>query len=124
MAYIPDHEPALGAQSFPGEPQWTSGFDLAEGVDLLIHDTQYDARQYQRRVGWGHSAVTHALRFAAQTGVKRLVTFHHDPGHDDATLDRILGDARGSDELPFEIIAGTEGARFDLSAPDGARRAR
>jgi phosphoribosyl 1,2-cyclic phosphodiesterase len=117
IAYIPDHEPALGARSFPGKPDWTSGFDLADGVDLLIHDTQYSAKQYPQRVGWGHSALPHALKFAAQAGVKRLVTFHHDPGHDDATLDRILEDARASDDLPFELIAGTEGARFDLSAP-------
>jgi phosphoribosyl 1,2-cyclic phosphodiesterase len=38
VAYLPDHEPALGVRQFPEEADWTSGFDLAAGVDLLIHD--------------------------------------------------------------------------------------
>src|SRR5215210_3214159 len=38
MAYLPDHEPALGPGPFPDVPEWTSGFDIAQGVDLLIHD--------------------------------------------------------------------------------------
>ena len=115
IAYIPDHEPALGAQRFPDKAEWTSGFDLAAGVDLLIHDTQYSATEYPHRVGWGHSAIPQALGFAAQAGVKRLVTFHHDPGRDDAALDRMVEEARTHD-LPFELIPGTEGARFDLEA--------
>ena len=41
LAYLPDHEPALGARSFPIDAEWTSGLELAEGVDLLLHDAQY-----------------------------------------------------------------------------------
>jgi phosphoribosyl 1,2-cyclic phosphodiesterase len=114
LAYLPDHEPALGAQRFPGRPDWTSGFELAHGVDLLIHDSQYSAAQYARHVGWGHSAIPHALAFAATARVKRLVTFHHDPRHDDATLDRLVQEAGAAADLPFELTAGTEGACFDL----------
>jgi phosphoribosyl 1,2-cyclic phosphodiesterase len=114
IAYLPDHEPALGAQRFPDRPDWTSGFDLAAEVDLLIHDAQYSAVEYARHLGWGHSAIPHTLAFAASAGVKRLVTFHHDPGHDDATLDRLIEEGSGSGELSFELIPGTEGARFEL----------
>ena len=116
IAYIPDHEPALGAQEFPGTPEWTSGFDLAAGADLLIHDAQYSATEYPRRVGWGHSAIVQAGRFAARAGVKRLVTFHHDPGHDDAALDRMIAEARGAVDAPLELIPGTEGAHFELGS--------
>jgi phosphoribosyl 1,2-cyclic phosphodiesterase len=116
IAYIPDHEPALGARQFPGEPDWTSGFDLAAGVDLLLHDTQYTSLEYLQRVGWGHSAIPHTLGFAAAARVKRLVTFHHDPSHDDLTLDRLMEEARSSFDIPFELIPGTEGATFDLEA--------
>jgi phosphoribosyl 1,2-cyclic phosphodiesterase len=117
IAYLPDHEPALGARRFPEAPDWTSGLDLAAGVDLLIHDAQYSAEEYAERVGWGHSAFPHALTFGAQADVKRLVTFHHDPGHDDQTLDRWLAEAHGAGSLPFELLPGLEGASFALGEP-------
>src|SRR5262249_24832977 len=41
LAYLPDHEPALGLREFPLAREWTSGYRLAAGVDLLIHDAQY-----------------------------------------------------------------------------------
>jgi ribonuclease BN (tRNA processing enzyme) len=114
LAYLPDHEPALGAARFPSEPDWTSGFELASGADLLIHDAQYTEVEYRQRVGWGHSTIDQALHFAAEAGVKRLVTFHHDPGHSDAMLDRLIEEASRTGGLPFELIPGTEGLGFEL----------
>jgi len=113
MAYLPDHEPALGARPFPGDPTWTSGYDLAAGVDLLIHDTQYTREEYASHIGWGHSALPDALAFARLADAKRLVAFHHDPGHFDEMLDKVLEDA-GRAYLPFELLAGREGATFDV----------
>lgn len=106
LAYMPDHEPALGNASFPNGSDWTSGFALAEGASVLIHDAQYDDSEYAARVGWGHSSTTHLRAFAEMTKPQRLVTFHHDPGHDDLDLDAIherLGDEL-SDEI--ELIPG------------------
>ncbi len=114
VAYIPDHEPALGVQKFPGEPQWTSGYALAREVDLLIHDAQYSAREYAQHVGWGHSSISHAIAFASMSKVKRLIAFHHDPSHTDEILDRLLPEARGSSPLPFEFIPAREGSTFHL----------
>jgi phosphoribosyl 1,2-cyclic phosphodiesterase len=90
MAYLPDHEPALGAGDFPDLPTWTSGHDLAAGVDLLIHDAQYFPSERAERIGWGHSSTVEAAAFARSAGVRRLACFHHDPAHDDATLDRLV----------------------------------
>jgi phosphoribosyl 1,2-cyclic phosphodiesterase len=115
VTYLPDHEPALGCRLFPERADWTSGFDLAEGADLLIHDAQYTAEEYAMHVGWGHSSIDHTLAFAAMTGVKRLVTFHHDPQHDDATIDNVIREARRSGDLPFDVIGGTEGASFEVN---------
>ncbi|MGH7359419.1 MAG: MBL fold metallo-hydrolase, partial [Candidatus Rokuibacteriota bacterium] len=113
---LSDHEPALGHRAFPESPRWTSGFDLAAGVDVLIHDAQYADGEYDDHVGWGHSALSHTLAFATTTGVRRLVTFHHDPGHDDDTLGRLLDEARGTVAHPFAIVPGTEGLSLDLGA--------
>ena len=114
MAYIPDHEPGLGLQGPLQDPDWTSGYALAKGVDLLIHDGQYDESEYEDRVGWGHSPLSRTFEFAALTGVKKLVPFHHDPGHDDGTLDRMLGDAVRDLNPSFDVAAGTEDAVFEL----------
>jgi phosphoribosyl 1,2-cyclic phosphodiesterase len=114
LAYLPDHEPALGIDHFPGAPDWTSGFELAAGVDLLIHDAQYSETEYLTHVGWGHSALSHAIAFATKTQVKRLVPFHHDPGHGDELLDLLFAEARRASELAFDLIPGTEGASFQL----------
>lgn len=114
VAYLPDHEPALGAENFIVDPEWTSGYELAKGVDLLIHDSQYSANEYPKYVGWGHSSMPQVLAFAEAAEVKRLVTFHHDPSHDDATLDQFVEEARRASHLPFELLPGTEGASFQL----------
>jgi ribonuclease BN (tRNA processing enzyme) len=89
LTYLPDHEPAFGARLFPGEPEWTSGYDLARGADVLIHDAQYDDEEYVERVGWGHSSTSQLAAFAEMTEVERLVTFHHDPAHTDDMLDEL-----------------------------------
>lgn len=113
LAYLPDHEPALGALRFPPEPAWLSGFALAAGADVLIHDTQYADEDYSRFVGWGHSAVGHSLAFAAAAGVKRLVPFHHNPAHSDDELDQLVTTMRAA-RPSFEIIPGTEGLTLEL----------
>jgi phosphoribosyl 1,2-cyclic phosphodiesterase len=115
MAYLPDHEPALGAPSFPIREDWTSGYGLAAGVDLLIHDGQYTAEQYPSHVGWGHSSLDHTLIFARLAGVKRLVIFHHDPTSTDAHLELALAEAvdRCRPEMPVSLAA--EGDEYTLS---------
>lgn len=107
LAYLPDHEPALGARRFPDSNRWTSGFDLAARADVLIHDAQYTSDEYRSRSGWGHSSLDQVAAFAEATLVDRLVTFHHDPSHDDATLDLLHASMAG--RSPIKIEPGREG---------------
>ena len=111
MAYLSDHEPALGVRRFPEGPRWTSGFDLAAGVDLLIHDAQYTDEEYATRAGWGHSTFSQAVAFARLAGAAHLVTFHHDPAHSDEMLDGIAAGIAAANP-PFAFTPGTEGAVF------------
>jgi phosphoribosyl 1,2-cyclic phosphodiesterase len=113
LAYLSDHEPALGATAFPRSPNWTSGYDLAAGADVLIHDAQYSEDEYAARVGWGHSSVRQALTFAEMTEVGCLVAFHHDPDHGDDTLDRLHAEAAAL-KSPFEVVFAAEGTSFDV----------
>ena len=109
LTYIPDHEPSLGAFSFPRNKEWTSGFNLAEGADLLIHDAQYTAEEYRNRVGFGHSSLEQALGFAQLTGVRQLIPFHHDPSHGDGMIDIMLEEAIDELHPAFKITPGMEG---------------
>jgi phosphoribosyl 1,2-cyclic phosphodiesterase len=91
LCYIPDHEPALGADLERDGEEWISGFDLARDADLLIHDCQYTEEEYPEHVGWGHSSLEQTLTFARRTRIRRLLLFHHDPLHSDDFLDRLHG---------------------------------
>ncbi|HUP21014.1 MAG TPA: MBL fold metallo-hydrolase, partial [Gemmatimonadota bacterium] len=93
VAYLPDHEPALGSRDFPEDPVWTSGYELARDADLLIHDAQYTDEEYVRHIGWGHSSVSQVVAFAEMARVKHVVLFHHDPVRADEELDRILAES-------------------------------
>jgi phosphoribosyl 1,2-cyclic phosphodiesterase len=114
LAFLCDHEPALGVPRFPMSADWTSGYELARDVDLLIHDAQYSLQEYANHVGWGHSALEHTLAFARLTRAKHLVTFHHDPAHDDDAIDRLTAEATAAVRVPCSVTAGAEGAVFEL----------
>jgi phosphoribosyl 1,2-cyclic phosphodiesterase len=90
VAYMPDHEPALGGDLATVSPEWISGFQLLRDVDLLIHDSQYTEEEYPNHVGWGHSSIHHVITLAKRAGVKQLLPFHHDPSHTDVFLDSLF----------------------------------
>jgi phosphoribosyl 1,2-cyclic phosphodiesterase len=113
LAYVPDHEPALSDRDFPHAAEWTSGYDLVAGADLLIHDSQYFDHEYPYRIGWGHSSFEHVLALAGMADVSTLVSFHHDPSHSDHALDEVAA-AISQRDLPFTFVPGTAGATFDL----------
>ena len=115
LTYLPDHEPALGGRTFPHDRSWVSGYKLAEGVDLLIHDTQYTDQEYQNRVGFGHSSLKHAFQFAGLTGVRHLAPFHHDPTHNDDDLDRMFEETIGDLRPSYLVTPSREGMTLDVA---------
>jgi ribonuclease BN (tRNA processing enzyme) len=122
VTYLPDHEPALVADA-GRRPEWRSGHDLAERADLLIHDAQYTASEYDERVGWGHSTVDHALDFALAVGARCLMPFHHDPSHDDGVLDGVFADLRSRAADRCSLLPAREDLTVDV-ADLGARPAQ
>lgn len=114
LAYLPDHEPALGLSGILPNLQWLSGSDLAKGVDLLLHDAQYTSEEYKVRMGWGHSSIKDALQFAAFTEVKQLLFTHHDPLRTDAELERLFDSLKQSASVPFSFANAYEGLQLQL----------
>jgi phosphoribosyl 1,2-cyclic phosphodiesterase len=81
--------------------------DFARDADLLVHDAQYLRDEYYSKTkpkkGWGHSTVELATEVARAAKVKRLALFHHEPMHDDRTMQEI---ARQSKCLfPASVVA-------------------
>ena len=114
LTYLPDHEPSLGTKGFAVESNWISGFALAQGADLLIHDAQYTAEEYKTRMGWGHSSIPDAFQFAALAKPKHLVPFHHDPTHSDDELDYLFEQQMQSTKPAFKVTPAAEGAVFEI----------
>ena len=128
LAYIPDHEPYLGAEPERVDPEWLSGYSIAEGATVLMHDAQYFEHEYPNHVGWGHSSVSHAVSFAQASGVEKLLLFHHDPLHSDDQLRSLETRARalwGPDghapELAFEGMTLALGTEVEARSPAQSR---
>jgi ribonuclease BN (tRNA processing enzyme) len=114
LAYVPDHEPYLTA-ALDDRPEWISGWALAAGADLLLHDAQYTSEEYPGRMGWGHSSGAHAAAFARAAEVRRLALFHHDPMRSDQALEELydeVAELLPNDQAP-PLIA-REGLEIDL----------
>lgn len=111
LCYLPDHEPALGSDLERTPLEWISGSALARGADLLIHDGQYTPREYRVTMGWGHSTIDDALRFARRVEPDRVLLFHHDPSHGDSFLDRL-----GEEACERWTAAGGDARQLTLAA--------
>jgi phosphoribosyl 1,2-cyclic phosphodiesterase len=116
ITYLPDHEPALAGRTFPHDKAWTSGYRLAEGADLLIHDTQYTEDEYQNRIGFGHSSISHAFQFAELSNVKHFAPFHHDPTHNDDALDRMFAQTIGEMQPTYRVTPSREGLAIEVAS--------
>jgi phosphoribosyl 1,2-cyclic phosphodiesterase len=111
FVYATDHE--------HGEPAADKRLcQAAEGADVLFYDAQFSPEEYLNHQGWGHGTWLEGTRVAREAGVKQLVLFHHDPGHDDARIDALLDEART--RFP-NTIAASEGLVIEL---DGCRAER
>jgi len=115
LAYVTDHEPALGTDLDVAATNWISGYMLAHEADLLIHDCQYTVEEYASHVGWGHPSVAHVASFARRADVDRLVMFHHHPGHGDDELDAMRQSLLASWQVePERCVVAAEGAELDV----------
>ncbi|MBD3391027.1 MAG: MBL fold metallo-hydrolase [Chitinivibrionales bacterium] len=72
--------------------------EFCRDADLLIHDAEYDRREYRTHRAWGHTAFTDAVKLGLAAGVRRLGLFHLNNRRTDDQMDAIVEQSR-------EIIA-------------------
>jgi phosphoribosyl 1,2-cyclic phosphodiesterase len=80
------------------------------GVDTAIYDTHFLPEEYARFPHYGHSTPDQALEVCREAGVRRLVLYHHAPGHTDEQMDQVAATylAKGA-ELGIEVLTSFEG---------------
>ncbi|MEM7457568.1 MAG: GAF domain-containing protein [Planctomycetota bacterium] len=118
VVYVPDHEPhyrALGDGIVSLKGQDLDHADFIRGTDLLIHDSQFTAAEYEHRQGWGHSTVEYVADLAALSDVRNLALFHHDPDRSDDQVCEMVETARAR----MENHTGGHGIESVFAAKEG-----
>lgn len=75
------------------QEEYSRTIEFMQGVDLLIHDSQYTPEDYLKKRGWGHSCYVDTVNAAIDAGVKELFMFHLDPNYNDEFVDALHAEA-------------------------------
>lgn len=135
LVFFPDNEPwsrvHTSRPDTPGQPAGGPGatafarteearmIEFIRDAEALILDAQYDAAEYPAHAGWGHGSVESAVDLALAARVHTLFLFHHDPEHDDETIDRMVAAARervARQGGRLAVEAAREGLKVELAA--------
>lgn len=103
------------------DPAETDGFvELFRNADVVIFDAMYSlAEATSIKADWGHSSNVVGVELCQLAGARQLCLFHHEPANDDATIGRILADARRLEEItrngePLLVTAAYDGMEIEL----------
>ena len=125
LAYISDTAPFTGLlhkQHFLAGPEEASDDDrrvlagmrdglvaTLRGCDTVIFDTQFLPEEFEKFPHWGHSTPDHALELVKGAGIRRLVLYHHAPGHSDKVMDGIEDTYRKlGNDLGIQVVVARE----------------
>jgi phosphoribosyl 1,2-cyclic phosphodiesterase len=136
-AYVSDTAPfdkVLHKQHFLSGPEPLSDDDRSalatmrgalverlRGVDTAVYDTHFTPDEYARFPHYGHSTPDQALDICIEAKVRRLVLYHHAPGHSDEQMDQLAAAylAKGA-EVGIEVLTAFEG----MTLPIGGEAAK
>ena len=114
LIFITDNE--LREDAWIGRsPEEYSSF--CKNADILIHDSQYTPEEIDARRDWGHSDYRSTYKLARNSGVERLILFHHDPPRRDAevkAIEDLCRELAKKDHCDLEIEAAKENSELDL----------
>jgi phosphoribosyl 1,2-cyclic phosphodiesterase len=112
VTYVSDHNPTALGDGPEGLGEYHPAvMELAEGVDVLLHDAQYLAEDFAAHASFGHSAAEYAVGLAEKAACKKLLLFHHDPDRTDDQLDEIERSFKDAG-IPVEVAV--EGRTIDV----------
>jgi len=125
IGYITDNEVLMG---YTGDPKLiTKDHPLLEphldfiaffeGCDILVHEAQYDAKDYSEKIGWGHSSFYNACCVIKHIHPKIWVVTHHDPDDTDEKLQKkyeMISEACLYLEMPCVIRMAFDGLQINL----------
>lgn len=112
FAYLSDHAPLDVGPGRDGEGELhEAALSLARGVDLLIHDAQFLAREFPAVEFLGHASVEYACALAEAAGARTLLLFHHSPSRTD---DEITAIVDGIPAASIKVVAAYEGMVLEL----------
>lgn len=113
LAYLSDHAPLNFGPGPDGQGELhDAALELADDVDVLIHDAQFVASEFPAVTYLGHASVEYATALARTAGARRLALFHHSPERTDDEIDQIVHDRRPAD---LQMFAAAEGTVVQLS---------
>lgn len=131
FAYVSDTAPftdMLHKQHFHAGPEEPSAEDRAQlaemerslraqlaGTDTVIYDTHFLPEEYAAFPHYGHSTPDHALGLCQGIDIRRLVLFHHAPGHTDAIMDKIAATyADKGRGVGLDVLVAQEGLTLSI----------
>ncbi|MFA8341786.1 MAG: MBL fold metallo-hydrolase [Rhodothermaceae bacterium] len=93
----------------PGSLDYGEYVQFVKHSDLLFHDAEYTAKEYEHTKSWGHSTYEDAVQFALDADVKMLGLFHHNQDRTDEQIVDFVADCNeildnsGSDIKCFAV---------------------
>ncbi len=113
LAYLSDHAPqAIGPGRSGVGAIHPAALELANEVDVLVHDAHFTRCEFEAFSHYGHSCADYAAELAAAAGARRLLLFHHHPDRTDDEADAIVAATRAW--AGVAVDAAEEGMVIDL----------
>jgi ribonuclease BN (tRNA processing enzyme) len=97
--------------------------DFAEffrDADLVIFDAMYSlAESVSVKEDWGHSSNVVGVELCQLANAKRLMLYHHEPAHDDATIELLWRETQRLEEITraahyVQVLAAYDGLEIAL----------
>ena len=109
-----------GEHKQESEAETESVVDFYRDADLVIFDAMYSmAETITIREDWGHSSNIVGVDLCQRASVKHYCMFHHEPAHDDDTIEAILQETIRYEEIvrdgePMKVSSAYDGLEIDL----------